>query len=325
MRKKKININTIMPFLILGGMLIIFGIATHGQVFVKQNLLNLFNQSAATIIAGLGMIFVASMGGTDITHGSLLAVAAAFSAMAGQAFGAGGMFPTAILVGALSGLFLGVLNAKFKVPSFMASLSMLIALRAFVNWLLSARVIMVPQSIKFIDGFSFKLPALIVLIIIIGYIFKYTPFGTYLRAIGENENAIKYAGINVDKIKIVAFMISGIMAAIAGIFTIVRMGGSNNTLGNGFEMKVMMAMFIGGIPVQGGMGTKLYKLIVGAPTIILLENGMVLCGAGGGVTQGVRGVVLLAAVYLTMVIYSKFNGTGGSKSGAISKLLKECT
>ncbi len=320
MMKGKININTMIPFMILGGMLVIFGIATQGQVFAKQNLLNLFNQSVATIIAGLGMIFVASMGGTDITHGSLLAVAAAFSAMAGQASGAGWMFPVAILVGALSGLLLGVLNAKFKVPSFMASLSMLIALRAFVSWLLSARVIMVPPSIKFIDGFSFKLSALVVLILLIGYLFKYTPFGTYLRAIGENENAVKYTGINVDKIKITAFMISGIMAAIAGIFTIVRIGGSSNTLGSGFEMKVMMAMFIGGIPVQGGTGTKLYKLIIGAPTIILLENGMVLCGASGGVTQGIRGVVLLATVYLTMVIYSKLDKSGRRKRGILSNL-----
>ncbi|HHV10732.1 MAG TPA: ABC transporter permease [Clostridiales bacterium] len=306
MMKMKIKIDALLPFAVLFLMLIIFGVATKGQVFNGQNLLNLFSQSVATIIAGLGMIFVASMGGTDITHGSLLAVSAAFAAIVGQSFGAVWMFPVAILIGACSGLLLGTLNAKFKVPSFMASLSMLIAFRAFVNWILNSRVVMVPEEITFIDENSFKLVALIVMILIIGYLFDFTPFGTYVRAIGENENAVKHAGINVDKIKIIAFIISGIMAAIAGVFTIVRIGGASNNLGSGFEMKVMMAMFIGGIPVQGGMGSKLYKLIVGAPTIILLENGLVLCGASGGITQGIRGVVLLATVYFTLLMYSRF-------------------
>lgn len=319
MMKNKIKIDTVLPFAVLFLMLILFGIATKGQVFDGQNLLNLFSQSVATIIAGLGMIFVASMGGTDITHGSLLAVSAAFAAMAGQAFGAIWMFPVAILIGAGSGLLLGTLNAKFKVPSFMASLSMLIAFRAFVNWLLNTNVFMAPEEIKFIDENSFKLIALIAMILIIGYIFNLTPFGTYVRAIGENENAVKHSGINVDRIKIIAFMISGIMAAVAGVFTIVRVGGASNNLGSGFEMKVMMAMFIGGIPVQGGMGSKLFKLVVGAPTIILLENGLVLCGASGGITQGIRGVVLLATVYFTVMLYSKFGTEKAGKKGAAAE------
>jgi len=316
MIKNKVKIDTLLPFIVLILMLIIFGFATRGQVFARQNLLNLFNQSVATIIAGLGMIFVASMGGTDITHGALLAVSSALAAMAGQHYGAVWVFPIAILIGTCSGLLLGTLNAIFKVPSFMASLSMLIAYRALVSWILNSKVYMIPKELKFIDGDAFKLFALVVMILIIGYIFNYTPFGTYVKAIGENENAVKHAGINVEKVKILAFMISGIMAAIAGIFTIARVGGANNTLGMGFEMKVMMAMFIGGVPVRGGMGTKLLKLIVGAPTIILLENGLVLCSASGGFTQLIRGIVLLATVFFTIILYAKFDSKNSDRKQA---------
>lgn len=316
MINKKIKSDVLLPILVLILMLIIFGVATKGQVFDRKNIINLFNQSVTTIIGGLGMIFVASMGGTDITHGALIAVSSALAAMIGQNYGAGWVFPVAISIGTCSGLLMGTLNAKFKVPSFMTSLAILIAYRALASWLLKADAYMVPREIKFIDGTGFKLCALLFMILVIEYIFNYTPFGTYVKAIGENENAVRHDGVNVEKVKIMAFMISGIMASIAGIFTIARVGGANNTLGTGFEMKVMMAMFIGGVPVRGGMGTKLYKLILGAPTIILLENGLVLCGANGGFTQLIRGIVLLVTVFFTIVMYSKIDAYNAAKKRA---------
>lgn len=315
MGKVKINVNTALPYLILGSMFVIFGITTKGQIFTASNLMNLFNQSAATIIAGLGMMFVAAMGGTDITHGSLAALAATFASMAAMAVGAWAMIPVAILTGALSGFLLGVINARFKVPSFMVSLSLLIAYRALVNLLLNSASYIVPDAVKVLDGFWVKLLCVVVMALVAGYVLKSTPFGRYTCAIGENENAVKFTGVNVNKTKIAAYVISGVMAAIAGIFLVARVGGTNNTLGSGFEMKVMMAMFIGGIPVQGGFGTKTYKLILGAPTIILLENGLVLLGATGGVTQLIRGLLLLLAVFIAQFVYARFGEGKANRAG----------
>ncbi len=308
MKKKSFNISVsdLMPFIILIIMALIFGIVTRGNVFSGANIRNLFNQSLATIIAALGMVFVGSMGGTDITHGSLLAMATVFGSMAAEKFGFGAFVPVTILAGAVSGLLLGFINAKLKVSSFMASLALLIAYRAFVNLLLNSKSYLLPDELKFFGNLEFEIAAVIVLIALIIYIFHYTPYGMYIRAIGENENAVKHAGINVTTVKIIAFVISGIMAAIAGVFLVARVGGTNNTLGSGFEMKVMMAMYIGGIPVEGGMKSKIYKLVIGAPTIILLENGLVLCGVDGSVTQLVRGIVLIATIYVTMHVNEKF-------------------
>jgi len=138
-----------------------------------------------------------------------------------------------------------------------------------------------------------------------GYLLKYTRFGAYCKAIGENEKTMIFTGINTDRIKLFAFIISGAMAGIASVFTLARLGGASNTMGSGFEMRVMMAMFIGGIPVSGGMNTKLYKLFLGAPMIVLLENGLVICGASGGLTQLIRGIVLLLVVYITVAVEKK--------------------
>lgn len=310
--KKKINfnVNAWLPVIIFVLIAAIFGAATGGQLFGTTNLMNIFNQSAATIIAGLGMIFVASMGSTDITCGAIVGVASCLACMAAEKAGALVMLPIALGVGVVTGLLVGIIVGKFKVNSFMTTLAVMMAYRAFATLLVNNKAYLVPESMKFIDNFGFKLAAVIVLVLAITYVFKYTRLGTYVRGIGENENAIRHVGVNVEAIKIAAFAICGLMAGIAAIFTVVRVGGTNNTIGQGFEMRVMMALFIGGIPVQGGSGSKIYKLIFGAPTIIMLENGLVLCGASGGTTQLVRGLVLLAAVWLSNYLAKKFVNVG---------------
>lgn len=301
--KKMGKLTDLVPFILLGAFIVIFGAATGGTIFGSKNMMNILNQSFSTIVAGLGMIFVVSMGGTDITHGALLALSAMLACMAAGALGSWALFPMAILIGACSGAFIGVVNTKFKVPSFMISLAMLIALRALVTLILKAQSVSFPREAKdFVDGNGFKVAVLACLVAAVIYVFHYTRYGMFVRAIGENENAVAFSGVNVDRVKIVAFVISGVMASVAGIFTAARLGGLNNTVGSGFEMRVMMALFIGGIPVQGGMGTKVYKLIIGALMITLLENGLVLLGVSGAVTQGIRGIVLLGAVLLTRIM-----------------------
>ena len=302
MKEKKLNfnINAWLPVLIFVLILAIFTALTGGMMLSANNLKDIFNQSVATIIAALGMMFVAAMGGTDITTGVVVALAGCFGLMAAQDTGFSFLFiVVSVLIGIASGLLMGYVNAKRKVNSFMASLALLIAYRAVVNLVLSNKSYYLPDDLYVIDSMGFKVVAVIILVGVIVYIWNFTRLGNYVRGIGENETAIKYTGVNVDRVKIAAFAISGLMAAIAGIFTVARLGGTSNTLGSGFEMKVMMALFIGGVPVQGGEGSKVYKLIFGALTITMLEKGLVLCGLESGVTQLVRGLVLLAAVCLT--------------------------
>lgn len=310
-KKFSFNINTWLPVIIFVLIAVIFGIATGGQLFGATNLMNIFNQSAATIIAGLGMIFVAAMGSTDITCGAIVGVAGCLSCMAATNTGLSGvMLPIMLGVGLVTGIFVGFIVSIFKVNSFMCTLAVMMAYRAFATLLVNNNAYLVPDFWKFVDNFAFKVFAVIVFIAIIVYVFHYTRLGVYVRGIGENENAIRHVGVNVERVKIAAFAIAGLMAGLAAVFTVVRVGGTNNTLGQGFEMRTMMALYIGGIPVQGGQGSKIYKLIFGAPTIIMLENGLVLCGASGGTTQLIRGIVLLVAVWLSGYLAKKFVNVG---------------
>ena len=317
MEKKKFsfNINTWLPVIIFILMVIIFAILTKGQLLTPYNIKSVINQTVATWIAGLGLIFVAAMGSTDITPGVVVALAGCFGLMAAE-HGSVLFIIISILIGACSGLLLGFVNAKLKVNSFMACIACMMSYRALANLMLSNKSLYLPMNLMFIDNFTFKIIAVIILVCIITYIFNFTRFGNYVRGIGENEVAIRHTGVNVEAVKMAAFIIAGIMFGIAGIFTIARVGGTNNTMGIGFEMKVMMACFIGGVPVRGGEGSKIYKMLFGAPTITILESGLVQLGCSGGVTQLIRGLVLLGAVCLTSFLAKRmaYVGQTGAKN-----------
>ncbi len=301
MKDKLRSLEEWIPFIIFLCMVIIFGILTQGQLFAPKNLMFIVEQTLNIVLAGLGLVFVAAIGGTDITQGSLVALAAAFGASVSVDVTPLMAIPVVILIGLTSGFVLGMVNAKFKVPSFMASLAMLIALRASVSLTLRARTIILPETLRTFDEMYVKVPVVIVLTLIAIYVFDFTPFGAYCRAIGENEKAARFTGINVNKVKVAAFMISGLSVGIASLFILARVGGASNVLGVGYEMRILMALFIGGIPVRGGSGTKVYKMIVGAFLITLLENGLTISGISGSMIQMIRGLILLSVVYIMII------------------------
>ncbi|MCD7737728.1 MAG: ABC transporter permease [Lachnospiraceae bacterium] len=316
-RIEKIDINDIMPVFILLAIIVVFGIATKGALFTLSNLQDIFNQSVVTLMAGLGMIFVVSMGGTDISHGSLVSVICALLCISANQFGAWSVFPTAILVGMCSGLFIGICNAIFKVNSFMLTLSMLIAYRALSNLLLRDNQYFFPSELDFVNSLLFKVVAVVVLVVLLGYLLMYTPFGSYLKAIGENEMAAIHTGINVKKIKIMAFVISGAMAGVAAIFNMARIGGTATTMGSGLEMRALLAMYLCVVPVHGGYRTKIHKLIIGAPTVMLLEKSLVLCGFSGGYVQLIKGLILLVAVVVSNNVSGEDRKRIGKKRQAV--------
>ena len=304
--KKNFPWLTIVPFLILALMIIIFGIIVgFDRILNIRNLESMFNQGFAIIVAGFGMVFATTMGGTDITHGALLCLAGGTGCLAASALGAWATFPVALLIGIASGALLGVLNAVFRANTFMMSLAMMIAYKALNNTFFASKPASAPEALKFINNTYFKIGVLVVLFLIVLFVYSFTPYGVYLKGIGENETAMKHVGINIKKIKITAFIISGALCAFAAVFNAVRIGGVDNKVGVSFEMNVMMAMFIGGIPVNGGMKSQLYKIIIGAFTIIILTNGLTLAGADSGLTQLIKGIVLLGSVALTLLLNRK--------------------
>ncbi len=303
--KDRTWITNLIPIVALGVMIIVFSITTNGMFLSGSNVVGLIEQFIPLVMGGLGMIFVIAQGSIDMSFGSTLALCGTVGFIVGAEVGSWLFLPVAIGIGFAIGLFNGVIVSKFKVSSFMVTIAMLITIRAVVQLVLVGKTFIVPTEIRNYNDFTVKIIVTVALIAIVYYLFERTRLGRYSRAIGENEKAVKSSGISNEKYKIIAFIISGVFAGIAGAFMLARAGGTNSNLGNMQELRIFMTMFIGGIPITGGMGTKVYKVLAGAAVIALLENGLSFSGASGPVYEMVEGLILIAVIALTLYMYNK--------------------
>jgi ribose transport system permease protein len=301
-------ISKLFPFIGLTVIIIVFTILSPDRFWRLNNLRGVINMMIPMAIGAMGMVFVAAQGSTDLTQGSLLAVCASFAGLVSVHAGAWIFVPLALLTGLAIGLFNGVLLAYFKVPSLMLTLAMLIALRAIVMYITNGQALFLDPSIIALDSAQIKYPVFILLLIVMCYLFDYTKTGFFSKCIGENQTVGEFAGIPVKKYKIIAFALSGVMASIVGIFAVGSIGGVASTMGNFFELQVMTVMFVGGIPINGGAGSKFYKIIVGSLMLAFLRNGLAITRVPTEVSELIQGLMLLLVVFLGLYVNEKFTG-----------------
>ena len=303
-KQGKIQLLDIVPIFILAGIFIIFTVASNGATLSSYNLKLLCTNVVPVIIGSLGCIFVIALGGTDISIGASAALCSRIAAVISAQTAGWVAIPVTIILSTALGALIGFIVTKFHVGSFMCTLAILIAGRGLLNFMLQQSSIAAPKGISFVTSFAFTIILLIALIVIVWFVFEYTKFGFYCKCIGENERTVHSVGINVKKIRIICFMISGLMAGIIGLVQICRVGGSTSTLCNMLEMKVQMAIFLGGILTTGGFSAKIYKLIIGSFTIVVIENGMIILGVSSALSEAIEGIILVA-ILITTVYCSK--------------------
>ena len=303
-KQSKIQLLDIVPIFILAGIFIIFTVASNGATLSSYNLKLLCTNVVPVIIGSLGCIFVIALGGTDISIGASAALCSSIAAVISGQTAGWVAIPITIILSTALGALIGFIVTKFHVGSFMCTLAILIAGRGLLNFMLQQSSIAAPKGISFVTSFGFTIVLLIALIAIVWFVFEYTKFGFYCKCIGENERTVHSVGINVKKIRIICFMISGLMAGIIGLVQICRVGGSTSTLCNMLEMKVQMAIFLCGILTTGGFSAKIYKLIIGSFTIVVIENGMIILGVSSALSEAIEGIILVA-ILITTVYCSK--------------------
>lgn len=289
--------------------MLVFTVIVGDRLWTRPNLMSIANTMFPLCLGGAGMIFVAAQGSTDMSQGSLLAFCGTLGGIASISIGNWAFIPVALIVGAVVGAFSGSMLAFFKVPSVTVTLAMLIALRAVVSYLTSGSAIFLHPSILVLNKFGIKLAIVVAALAVMWYLFEYGRAGFFARCIGENQVAGQFSGISVRKYKVIAFMLSGIMAGLVGVFTVCSIGGVSPSMGNFFELQVMTAMFVGGIPVTGGANSKFYKLIVGSLMIAFLRNGLAISKTPSEVIGLIQGLILLSVVFLD--IHFRRGMTGG--------------
>jgi ribose/xylose/arabinose/galactoside ABC-type transport system permease subunit len=259
-------------------------------------------------ILAIGQTFPILLGGIDLSVGAILGLVGMTTFDMMLIFGLPGYIaiPVGLIVGALAGLINGSLIIRLKLNPFIASLATLASFRGLTyaisgRQLIPGLTVLAIQDPTYlaIDGSFGPIPYAFIYLIIIGLITYFllhnTKLGMDLFAVGGNENAARLAGVNVNRAKIVAYVISGICAAVAALILTSRMTTSPEGLGTGFEMSAIAAAVIGGVNMQGGSGS-IPGPVLGAFLIGTIYIGMTLLGVTQYAQPVVAGIILIGAV-----------------------------
>jgi len=303
-KTKKFSVSSLLPFINITAVFLLMTIITGGRFFRLSNFKTILEQAINVIVAGCGAIFVMSTGSIDFSIGSLGCMAGMCASMWVMDYGLVAMFAVAIGVGLISGAFFGLAVSKFRVPSFMVGVALQNGYRGFIAYYLASGQILASAAVRNFDKVG-KLPVMLIIVAIAWYVFEYTRLGKYCKAMGENEQCARVSGINTDKIRRICYLISGGLAGACGIFLLARVGGMSTKIGTGLEMRVMLAFVLGGASIGGGFSSKLYKLLLGAISVMALENGMGIAGISGGVYQIAECIILIGVITITRVLQNK--------------------
>jgi len=271
------------------------------------NFRNFINQAAVVAIAGAGMTLAITSGGFDLSVGSVFALAACFGAKTLIEGSVSQSVAVSLAVGIGIGLLNGLIITKLKVPTFIATLAMMTIVRGAALIYTKGRDINViteparEAAYKFFGGgYIFSLPVpmviMIAVFVVVYVILSHTAFGRHICAVGSNEQAAIYSGLNVNGIKIAVFTIVGLTAAIAAVIqTSQLMGVNSGTSGLGFELQVIAVVVLGGTSLRGGKA-KLFGTMAGAILVAITNNGLNLHNTPIFYQYLVFGLILLLAV-----------------------------
>lgn len=304
--KLRINI-----FSKLGGILLAFialciALSIASPVFLSiDNLLIVARQSVFVMIIGFSMTFVITMAGIDLSVGAILALT---SVILAKMLLSGVNVWVALIVTLALGMAIGTINgilvAKIGIADFIATLGMLSILRGVVM-LVTRGVpffgLQFPTFQFFAQGYIGIIPFPVIIALLLFllclFIFKKTRFGRFVIAIGSNAEAAGLVGINIGKVKIVVYMLSGLFATISGILLTSRLEAAMPEAGQGYELDVIAATVIGGTSLSGGRGS-LAGTVLGAMVMAVVRNGLNLLSVNVFWHQVVIGVIILFAVSL---------------------------
>ena len=281
------------------------------DTFLTQgNILNILRQIAPLMIVAVAMTFVITTAGIDLSVGSVLALVNALAAISLQA---GLPWPMVVLlmllIGAAVGLFQGFFIAHEGIPAFIVTLAGLSSLRGLALLLTKGYSIPIdPQSAFNEIGrgwvFGLPMPAIIaVVVLVVGYLaFNETRFGRYVTGVGANAEAVRRAGVDTVRVTLAVYALSGLAAALAGLIIAARLGSGSSNAGGGFELDVIAAVVLGGTSLFGGRGT-MVGTVLGALTVAVIGNGLILCHLSPFLTPIVEGLIILVAIWLNFRLF----------------------
>ena len=296
--------------------LLLIAVSIRVPGYIPKSYMNVLKNGSVNMVMSCGMLCVLLVGSIDI---SITAVLAFAGCLAGKLMGMGVIQSTALMfilgiaIGALVGLINGVLTSYGRVISIIVTLGTSYIVRALIpmNWMLGMNKInptdLTNEFAFFLTGNYFLgLPLLvwtaILVTVLTGVFLKYTRTGRNLYAVGSNAEAAQMRGVHINRIKVLAHVICGAAAGLAGIMWLSFYNAVEKSTATGNEMFTIAACVLGGVSVTGGYG-KITGVVIGAVMIALIDNAIPMLGIGNSmITEFVKGILLLFAILLNVVL-----------------------
>ncbi|WP_317854349.1 ABC transporter permease [Chakrabartyella piscis] len=324
MKDKKFSMNrkmlqNLILILVLIALMIFFYIQ-NPRFMALVNWTNLAKQNVQSIFVGCAMALIIITGGIDLSVGSVMAlVAVSFVYLCGFGINIWVAALICLGIGALVGILNAFLIIKMRLTPIIATIATWTSISGLAYTLCKAIPVqadeMKPITILntgTVGVIPYALFFMIIAIAVFMFLEKKTVLGKYCVAIGGNENAAIFSGINVDRIKLIIYVLSGIMAAMAGIIATARSGQGDPTTGAGMETVAIAGCVLGGIDMKGGEGS-VFGMVLGTVTLAVIKNGMNMMGVQSFYQQVATGLVILVAVLINFAVSKKTKHGKSSK------------
>ncbi|WP_432194267.1 ABC transporter permease [Streptomyces sp. bgisy027] len=289
---------------VLAALIAVGGVTAPNEFLAISNLQLVLTQASVIGVVTVGMTFVITSGGIDLSVGAMVALASVWATtVATQEFGFAGILFTAVIVGVGCGLVNGLLIAYGRMVPFIATLAMLASARGLALQITdgSTQVVTVKSVLDLgsRDSYILGIPPLVLIfagVTVIGWLLlNRTTFGRRTVAVGGNAEAARLAGIDVRRQRLYLYLLSGLCCGIAAFMLIVLAGSGQNTNGNLYELDAIAAAIIGGTLLSGGRGT-IVGSVLGVLVFTTITNIFALNNLETAVQQIAKGAIIVAAV-----------------------------
>lgn len=311
----RLDLKTVGPLLALA-LLVLLGITLNEHFLSYNNLTNVLARSSFIGIIAIGATFVITAGGLDLSVGSMAAVIAGVMIMVmnwlipslgiGWSVVLAGML-SGLLLGGVAGTFNGLMITRGRIEAFIVTLGTMGIFRSLVTFLADGGTLSLNFNVAdvyrpvYYDGLlGVPWPIIVFALVAIGgeIVMRYTAFGRYCAAIGSNEQVARYSSINVDNVRLLTYILQGLLVGVAVLLYVPRLGSASSTTGVLWELEAIAGVIIGGTTLKGGYG-RIWGTVVGVVILGLIGNILNLQSLISPYLNGAfQGVIIILAVLL---------------------------
>lgn len=294
----------------LGGLvfcIIFFTIGTgmKGEsIWSGDKLSTLIGDVIVTALMAVGAVFIYSLGNMDVSIGRQVGLYSTMLVLIGNATGS--LLPgilACIVVAVIIGIINGAAGELLHMYSVISSVVFMMVISGITTIIYSnvgsKNIILSGVDLSFFRSPVNMVIVLVIEYLVIGYFFYFTKYGKYARAIGANQTAAAQSGVNIIKYRVIPYIFLAFCLVTASLFQMGYTGAASDATGTGFEMNVMVSLILGGMPLKGGMKSRLSCAVIGALTFSLLAVGLPIIGVPTRMTFMIKAIIFLVVVLIT--------------------------